>query len=198
MNKIYIVILAILIISILIVLSKDYIVPKYESLQYTVLEKNGSIEQRKYKPYIAAEIKINGNRDESINIAFPILFDYINGKNKTGKKIAMTTPVLQQEENTDSNSWKTTFVTPSKYNLDNLPKPKDERIKIYKKPETKRIVITFNGRSSSSNLNKNKQKIDDYIKENNIEVKGDCIYAFYDPPLILPVLRRNEIMYIMD
>jgi len=168
---------------------------KYETPEYTVIKSYKNIEIRDYPSYIVAEVCNSGERDKAANESFMILFDYISGKNIPNEKISMTVPVEQIKEN---NNWKMSFVLPSKYTLETVPKPKDVRIKIYKQEASKRIVIRFSGFSSDSNLSKNKQKLDNYIKENGIKVKSEAIYAFYNAPFTLPFLRRNEIMYIID
>ena len=181
---------------------------KYETPKYEVLKSYKNIEIRKYPSYLVAEVSNSGERDKAANESFMILFDYINGKNIPNEKIPMTVPVSQEgekipmtvpvEQLKENYNWKMSFVLPSKYTLENVPKPKDARIKIYKQESSKRIAIRFSGFSSDSNLSKNKKKLDNYIKENGIKIKSDAVYAFYDAPFTLPFLRRNEIMYIID
>ncbi|MEI8390797.1 MAG: heme-binding protein [bacterium] len=192
----------------LVFIGASPIMAKYETPEYQVIKSYKNIEIRKYPSYLVAEVTTTGERDKAANEAFMILFDYISGKNipnekipmtvpvtQSGEKISMTIPVQQIKEN---NNWKLSFVVPSKYTLENVPKPKDERIKIYKQEESRRAVIRFSGLSSESNLSKNKQKLDNFIKENGFKIKSEPIYAFYDAPFTLPFLRRNEIMYIID
>lgn len=181
---------------------------KYETPKYKVVKSLKDIEIREYPSYIVAEISSSGQRDKVANESFMILFDYINGKNIPNEKIAMTVPVTQKgekipmtvpvEQLKGDNNWKMSFVVPSKYNMENVPKPKEEKIKIYKQEKSKRIVIRFSGFSSDSNLSKHKIKLDKYIKENCIKVKSEAVYAFYNAPFTLPFLRRNEIMYVID
>lgn len=184
------------------------VMAKYETPEYQVIKSYKNIEIRKYSSYLVAEVITTGERDKAANEAFMILFNYISGNNLPSEKIPMTVPVSQKGEKISmtvpveqlrgDNSWKMSFVLPSKYNMENIPKPKDARIKIYKQEASKRAVIRFSGFSSDSNLSKNKQKLDNYIKENDIKVKSEAIYAFYNAPFTLPFLRRNEIMYIID
>lgn len=181
---------------------------KYETPKYEVIKSYKNIEIRKYPSYIVAEVSNSGQRDKAANESFMILFNYISGKNIPNEKISMTVPVVQEgekismtipvEQIKENNNWKLSFVLPYKYTLENVPKPKDERIKIYKQEISKRIVLRFSGFSSDANLSKNKQKLDKYTKENNIIVKSEAIYAFYNAPFTLPFLRRNEIMYLID
>jgi predicted nuclease of restriction endonuclease-like RecB superfamily len=107
----------------------------------------------------------------------------------------MTAPVKQSKDN---NEWNVSFVLPSKYNLENVPKPKDNRINIYEQKESIRAVIRFSGFWTESNLNKHKEKLEKYIKDNGLTVKSEVIYAFYNSPYWIPFFRRNEVMYIIE
>jgi hypothetical protein len=181
---------------------------KYETPEYKVVKSIKDMEIREYPSYIVAEVSNSGQRNKAANESFMILFDYIKGKNIPNEKIAMTIPVTQKgekmpmtvpvEQLRGDNNWKMSFVLPFKYNMENVPKPKDERIKIYKNEKSKRLVIRFSGFSSDSNLSKHKIKLDKYIKENSIKVTSEAVYAFYSAPFTLPFMRRNEIMYIID
>ena len=192
----------------LIFIGVNPVMAKYETPEYKVVKSEKDIEIREYPSYIITEVSNKGQRDKAANESFMILFDYISGKNIPNEKIPMTIPVTQEgekipmtvpvEQIKENNNWKMSFVLPSKYTLENAPKPKDERIKIYKQEKSKRIVIRFSGLSSDSNLRKHKIKLDKYIKENGIKVKSEAIYAFYNAPFTLPFLRRNEIMYVID
>jgi len=192
----------------LIFIGVNPVMAKYETPEYQVVKSFKNIEIRKYPSYLVAEVITTGERDKAANEAFMILFDYISGKNIPNEKIPMTVPVVQEgekismtvpvEQIKENTNWKLSFVLPSKFTLENVPKPKDARIKIYKQEASKRAVIRFSGLSSKSNLSKHKQKLDNYIKENGLKVKSEAIYAFYNAPFTLPFLRRNEIMYLID
>ena len=196
------------VIFLLIFIGANSAMAKYETPKYEVIKSYKNIEIRQYPSVIVAEVSNSGQRDKAANESFMILFDYIRGKNIPNEKISMTVPVVQEgekismtvpvEQIQENNNWKLSFVLPSKYTLETVPKPKDARIKIYKKEDSKKIVIRFSGLSSTANLSKNKQKLDKYIKENNIKVKNGAIYAFYNAPFTLPFLRRNEIMYLIE
>ena len=111
---------------------------------------------------------------------------------QASQKIAMTAPVQQE---LSGNVWRVSFIMPAKYNLQNIPKPKDSRIKLKEIPKQKFIVIRFSGRSSDANIKKYQDKLIEYTTENRITLSGKPKYAFYNPPWTLPFLRRNEIMF---
>jgi len=73
-----------------------------EEPKFTVLAKDGAIEQRQYAPFLVAEAVVEGDMDEASNRGFRLIADFIFGNNQApdipGKasssaKIAMTAPV---------------------------------------------------------------------------------------------------------
>ena len=183
----------------------DLEIPKYQ-----VLKSEESIEIRLYEPMIIAEVKVEGDRDEgSQQAGFRLIADYIFGNNKVKKDIAMTAPVEQQksqkiamtapvEQQSADGLWIIRFVMPSEYNLEDLPKPNNDKVDLKEIEEKKFIVIQFSGRISDKNIKKHEKKLMDYIKENDITAAGSAKYAFYNPPWTLPFLRRNEVMFEIE
>ncbi|MEI7474458.1 MAG: heme-binding protein [bacterium] len=182
--------------------------PKIEQSEYIVTKIDKNIEIRTYEPVILAEVSTEGNRNEAANKAFFILVDYIKGENISNEKIAMTAPVKQQGEKIamtapvnqsgENKNWKVSFTMPSKYTMETIPTPEDNRIRLYQTPKEERIVIKFAGIWSDSNFTKNKIKLEKYIKDNNLKIKGDALYAYYNSPFSIPFLRRNEVMYVLN
>ncbi len=198
----------ILLLLALILLGVNPAMALVESPEYEVIKSDKNIEIRQYKPYLIAEVSTSGKRNEAANEGFFILFDYISGKNTPREKIKMAAPVEQKgqkipmtapvEQSKDNDEWKLSFVIPSKYNLENVPQPKDSRINIYQHESSKRAVIRFSGFWTESNLNKHKEKLEKYIQENGLNIKSEVIYAFYNSPYWIPFFRRNEVMYIVE
>ena len=173
---------------------------------FTVLKKDGNIQIREYAPYLTADVTVSGDRKSAINRGFRILAAFIFGGNTkqasidmtapviqtTNEKIAMTAPVIQQGDN---NTWQVSFVMPAEYTEATLPKPNNADIKIVSHPSRKMIVIKFTGRTTTNNIKKHQQKLLEYIADNNIKVNSQPIYAFYNPPWVLPFFKRNEVMF---
>lgn len=179
---------------------------KVESPQYHVVKKEQNIEIREYPSLLVAEVTVTGERKPAISAGFRLLADYIFGNNKTkqsiemtkpvlqsnSEKIAMTAPVLQQGNH---NEWKIRFVLPAQYTEQTIPAPVDERVKLEKLPARSFVTIEFSGWSSQDNLNKHLIILNEYINKNSLQVIGEPIFAFYNPPWTLPFLRRNEIWH---
>ena len=69
-----------------------------EKAKYSVVEKEGNFELRRYEPYVVAETMVKGDFDTVGNQGFRRLFDYISGKNRKQQSISMTAPVSQKAE----------------------------------------------------------------------------------------------------
>ena len=173
---------------------------------YKILKKEQNIEIRQYPPLIIAEVKTAGSRQASINDGFRILADFIFGNNEGEKQLSMNGPITQQEgikiamtapvqqEKTDA-EWATSFIMPSKFSIDTIPNPINDRIKIIQIPSKRYAVITFAGRSTEENLTKHTNELEKYMNGSSYSKVGNAKYAFYNPPWTLPFLRRNEVQF---
>lgn len=169
----------------------EQVMSNVETPHYEVLESNDNIEIRQYGPMIIAQVQIDGERQDAIGNGFRLLADYIFGNNKIKQNIAMTAPVQQQSVR---GSWQVSFVMPSEYTMETLPKPVNERVLLKDISAKRFVVITFSGRNSDENMKRHEEKLIEYIKINHLPVTGTIKYAFYNPPWTLPLMRRNEIM----
>jgi len=183
-----------------------------EETSYDVLVKDNKIEIRRYKSYIVAKTTISGDFKKAQSQGFRILASYIFGKNKAQQKINMTAPVIQKSEgeeismtapvliapaskNQDTKSWVMTFTMPSKYTLENLPKPEDQRVKIETVPSRLVAAYRFSGFWSESKNTKKYMELLDWLNKNKeYQAISIPMFAGYNPPWTLPFLRRNEIL----
>ena len=173
---------------------------------YKILKKEQNIEIRQYPPLIIAEVKTAGSRQASISDGFRILADFIFGNNEGEKRLSINGPITQQEgikiamtapvqqEKTDA-EWAISFIMPSKFSIDTIPNPINDRIKIIQIPSKRYAVITFSGRSTEANLTKHTNELEIYMNGSSYSKVGNAKYAFYNPPWTLPFLRRNEVQF---
>ena len=103
----------------------------------------------------------------------------------------MTAPVQQQFTGDD---WQISFVMPSEYTMETLPKPVNEHVTIKEIPAKTFAVITFSGTNSDKNVKDHENQLMTYVGANELLVIGTPKYAFYNPPWTLPPMRRNEVM----
>lgn len=170
-----------------------------EQPNYNLIKKTKNIEIRHYENLLYAETTITGPRQESVSTGFRIIADYIFGNNRLSdsdnrsSKIAMTSPVIQEQ--IGDSDWKVKFIMPQSFTVQNLPLPNNERILINERKEEYYVAIRFSGSSNQKNLDKNHKILLKHITENDIDISGLTIFAFYNPPWTLPIFRRNEILY---
>jgi len=172
---------------------------------YKVIQSEQNIEIRQYDPMIIAEVEVEGKREDAIREGFRLLADYIFGNNRVEQVISMTAPVQQNEnqkiamtapvqQQLTGLSWKISFVMPSKHNMDSLPIPNNNRVRLKGILPQKFVVIRFSGTNSYENLTENENRLMNYVQANEIKIKGSPKYAYYNAPWTLPFLRRNEVM----
>ena len=103
---------------------------KTEEQKYTVLHKEKDLEIRFYPSATLATVSMNAKTYKELSgPGFRKLAGYIFGGNEAGKKIAMTTPVHMDVNDSLSSM---SFVMPSSYSEENLPRPNDPDVLIKK------------------------------------------------------------------
>ena len=176
-----------------------------EKPDYKVIQSEQNIEIRHYEPMIIAEVEVEGKREDAIRDGFRLIADYIFGNNKVKLDIAMTSPVQQQEsqkiamtapvqQQSTGRSWQISFVMPSKYSMESLPEPNNDRVRLKEILTKKFVVIEFSGTNSNENVTKHENQLMNYIEANQLKIIGSPKYAFYNAPWTLPFMRRNEVM----
>jgi len=176
-----------------------------EKPDYKVIQTEQNIEIRQYEPMIIAEVEVDGKREDAIREGFRLIADYIFGNNTVKRDIAMTAPVQQQEsqkiamtapvqQQSTGRSWQISFVMPSKYSMETLPEPKNDRVRLKEIMTKKFVVIKFSGTNSNENVTEHENQLMNYTEANQIKIIGSPKYAFYNAPWTLPFMRRNEVM----
>ena len=176
-----------------------------ETPKYSVIKKQGDMEIRRYPAYIQAEVAIDEKQYQSaIEKGFNILAGYIFGNNVSKQKIEMTTPVQASQSEkiamttpvtvTGESSFTVAFIMPSAYTLETLPQPKDSRVHFRLIPARSLAAIRFSGFFRQDRIQKNKQRLSEWLQEQGIEAEGDFIVAGYNPPWVPGFLARNEVL----
>lgn len=205
MKKRWIMIVAIIGIVLIGAIAAGPIMSDVETPNYQIVKSQDAIEIRQYEPMIIAEVQMSDKREDAIGDGFRLLADYIFGNNIANQDIAMTAPVQQQEstkiamtapvqQQSAGDDWQVSFVMPSEYTMDTLPKPVNERVVLKEIPAKTFAAITFSGTNSDENVKAHEKILLEYVEANNLSVISTPKYAFYNPPWTLPPMRRNEVM----
>ena len=194
-KKMFFIIIIIVSIIPLLILGFWLLIPLFlENPKYTILQKNKHFQLRKYDEMIIAKIVTNGERYDSLRTGFIPLARYIGAKERSGPKIAMTAPVMQQKKGTST--WEISFFMPSKFNFDQLPLSSNNKIKITTVPSNTIAVVTFSGIVNTVLLEKKLSNLLRWIEEKNYKIISNMepIYSYYNDPSTPGFLRKNELM----
>jgi SOUL heme-binding protein len=188
-----------------------------EQVPYDVHSTIGAVEIRHYPPQIWAETRVTGvTWTEALSEGFERLAGYIFGENVPctlvsteaarqrslrqatttgGERLSMTAPVLATLGNDPSTIDDRTiaFVMPADRRLEDLPTPRDVRIRLRAVPARRVAVLGFNGDYKSELPAIKSAELLEWLRAAHLTAKGPVTFAGYDPPSTLPALRRNEV-----
>jgi hypothetical protein len=162
-----------------------------EEAKYQIIKKLDKVEVRLYPDLIIAEV--DGYGDAGFNI----LFNYISGDNKTRTNLEMTAPVISKNIEMTvpvlSKRDSIAFIIAKDYNLENTPRPNDERIKIQEISKRYVAALRFGGRWITSNFRKKSIQLLEELEKSKIKTKGVFFTMRYSGPFTPWFLRRNEV-----
>ena len=176
-----------------------------ETPKYAVIKKQNDLEIRQYPAYIQAEVTIDDKEYRSaIQKGFGVLAGYIFGNNTSKQKIEMTSPVQASQSEkiamttpvtvTGESNFTVAFIMPSVYTLETLPQPRDSQVHFRQITARSLAAIRFSGYFQQDTIQKNKQRLSQWLQEQGIETEGDFIVAGYNPPWVPGFLARNEVL----
>lgn len=168
---------------------------KTEQQKYTLVRQYKDFEIRFYPSATIATINSNAKSYKELSgPGFRKLASYIFGGNEKKESIAMTAPV--QMDINDSISTMS-FVMPSEYSMDELPKPSDPNVTITSTTDEYVAVIKFGGYASDDTMKEYSEKLQSLLKENGITSYGNFRFYGYSPPF-QTIGRRNEIVIAVE
>jgi hypothetical protein len=155
---------------------------------YEVVEDLTGFQLRLYAPHTLVTKPMPGSLSQSGNQAFGYLADYIFGNNESSMKIAMTAPVLQQK--TES-GFEVSFVMPR--DMASPPAPRTD-LKISRVAGKLMAAVRFSGSASDGLFESKAEKLLQALRGSGYEPVSEVMFARYDGPWTLPLLRRNEVL----
>ena len=154
--------------SLLFVMLAWFMLPRLlEQPKYKVLRKENNLEIRFYDTILTSSVKVSGNQYNALRKGFRPLVRYIGAKERDSEKISMTAPVIQSI-NDESEQWTVSFAMPSKYNIDDLPKPENDEIYFQEIQPSLAAVIKFSGIADDSLLNQKTNTLKRWFQLNSI------------------------------
>ncbi|MEY4603898.1 MAG: hypothetical protein RIT43_1190 [Bacteroidota bacterium] len=163
---------------------------KIEEHKYVVIKEYDDFEVRRYESALFSSVVLNDTTyEQTANSGFRVLAGYIFGGNETGEKIAMTSPVVMEL----GDSTKMSFMVPSNYTENDLPKPKNGRIFFERKQGAIMAAIRFGGWADDARIEKYKNDLVQALEKEGLKYTGRFTYLGYNPPYAI-VARRNEVV----
>ena len=174
-----------------------------EEPDYRVLVTDGDYQLRDYPAMTVAETLVEGGRKASLSAGFRILADYIFAKSRSGEKIAMTVPVMQDGgdpmasdpplfDDELEGAWRTRFVMPAGRSTDDLPQAPDG-VELFELPARKVAVVSFSGFANDKLLAAQEDRLRGWLARRGEMSEAEPEYAFYNSPMVPGPLRRNEV-----
>lgn len=175
-----------------------------EQPEFEVLQSEGEFEVRKYAPQLIAKTTLEGGLDESSNDGFRVIANYIFGENLSGESVSMTAPVVQVPpsqqiamttpvvQSPSESGWTMYFIMPSKYTIDTIPKPKNDKVIIEELPSETVAINRYSGFFSEKKHQKKSHELLQWINSKGYRVISKPRSARYDPPWTIPFFRRHE------
>lgn len=166
-----------------------------------------AVEIRRYRPRIAAQTVVDADEEEARQEGFRRLARYIFGGNGGKKRVAMTAPVSQSPAGSQkiamtapvsstpgSDGWVVRFFMPAEWTMDTLPEPDDDRVTLTEVPAETVAVLRFSGGRGRGDVQPQIAALTEALRAEGIEMLGEPMTWFYDPPWTLAPLRRNEVV----
>ena len=168
---------------------------RIEKQKYRVIKKEKEFEIRFYPPAIFATTRsVAKSYRELGNTGFRKIAGYIFGNNETSAKIAMTAPVHMDINEKGSSM---SFVMPSEYTLDKLPRPTDARVELHESPAVYIAAIEFSGYANDQKIKQYKDQLSQILNKKGIKTIGNPTYLGYNAPYEL-IGRKNEVVIAIE
>jgi len=162
-----------------------------EKQKYRVVKKEKEFEIRFYPPAIFATTKSSAKSYRELGSSgFRKIAGYIFGNNESSAKIAMTAPVHMNITEKGSSM---SFVMPSNYTIDKLPRPADARVELHESPAVYMAAIEFGGYTSDQKIKQYADRLLQALKRSGIKTTGNPTYLGYNAPYEF-IGRKNEVV----
>jgi hypothetical protein len=166
------------------------IVQPVDAPTYELERRIDGIEIRRCGAMLVAEARVEGPAEQAGNQAFPILAGYLFGRNRARIRMPMRSPVTQVASGL---GFIVQFVLPAAWRLADAPDPTDPRIRLRQVPARRVAAVTYSGRWTDANYAAHLRRLTAALQAAGLAWVGEPIYARYNAPFTLWILRRNEI-----
>lgn len=170
---------------------------------YRVLASEREFEIRAYPAVTVAETVVHGERKEALNEGYRILSDYLSAGSRPGEKLPMRVPVFQDSGNPmasdpplfddalGEDGWRVRLTLPLEPDLPSPP----EGVSLVEIPARRVGTARFSGTADDDRLAAHEDALRGWLARHGEEcARAEPEYAFYNSPMIPPMLRRVEVL----
>jgi hypothetical protein len=158
---------------------------------YDTLGRAGALELRQCAARIEAVTEIEDTQlPAALDHGYGRLASYVCRANSRREMLARTTPVLTAMRD---GRYTVAFVMPPGRTLGDLPRPEHPTIALREVPAHAIAVVRFRGRFTRDNVAAHERVLLRNVVDAGLATRGSVVFAAYDSPLTLPILRRNEV-----
>ena len=150
---------------------------------YQMIQKIDNIEIREY--YESVNISYFDSNSDNY---FKYLANYIFGGNIENEKISMTSPVTIRKHGNQE----MIFRLPERFLEENVPRPNNDRIKVFNLKSKTKAAIKYSGYTNSRIEKKMTNELLEVLNQNNIDHLNDIEVDVFNSPFQF-INRRNEI-----
>ncbi|MCG6943473.1 MAG: heme-binding protein [Thiohalocapsa sp.] len=166
-----------------------------EGPDYKVVQRGDGFQLRDYAPLRVAETKVAGGFAEADDAAYPLLLDYLHGRNSMGQQVSMIAPVMQQQVDLDGDQgWLMQFTMPQEFPLGMLPQPAVANVDLRELPERLMAARRYRGDWDESHWQQQADKLVSAVERAGLTPIGEPVFARYNAPFVPGFLRRNEVL----
>jgi hypothetical protein len=160
----------------------------FEKPEFTVIYTDGDIEYRRYESYLVSDsvVEVSSDYREAGERGVALLLDF-----RGDADISLTLPI---EQTVDADGWRVSMMLPREFTIDSAPVSADPRIRIREVPSRVMAVVRFSGRWTEENFGRQIDKLIAATDAGLVERVSDVQTAVYNPPVMPPFLRHNEVM----
>jgi hypothetical protein len=151
----------------------------------------GDLELRRCAARVEAVTEIEDSHLEAaLDHGYGRLASYVCRANSRRELLTRTTPVLTAMRD---GRYTVAFVMPPGRMLSDLPRPEHPGIALREVPAHPIAALRFRGRFTRDNVVAHERALLRNVVDAGLATRGSVVFAAYDSPLTLPLLRRNEV-----
>lgn len=179
-----------------------------ESPHYETLRRDGSFEVRRYDNHVIASVHTSApDPAAATSRGFNALADYIFGNNRASDRISMTAPVTAGRvccqrlamtapvtAEKRENDYVVSFSMPSRYSMEELPRPNNPDVELEEVPAHQAAVVRFSGHVHGREAAQAQAKLQAWTEAQGLTPVGEPMLAQYDAPWKPGFARHNEIL----